>query len=71
MKRVIKDTFGADAEYPKRLQNLHNDLPFLPERIKIKKCNKLVCNLYDENNYVAHKNFKSSIKSRISFKKSA
>ena len=26
--------------------HLHNDLPFLPERMKIDKCNKLVCNLY-------------------------
>ena len=44
----------ADVEYPKRLHNLHNDLPFLSERMKIKKCNKLVCNLHDKNNYVAH-----------------
>ena len=46
--------FKVDTEYPKRLENLHNDLPFLPERMKIKKCKKLVCNLYDKNNYVAH-----------------
>ena len=38
----------VDVEYPKRLQSLHNDLPFLPERMMIKKCNKLVCNLYDK-----------------------
>ena len=37
--------FEVDAKYPKRLNNLHNDLPFLPERMKINKCNKLVCNL--------------------------
>ena len=43
----------ADVEYPERL-HLQNDLPFLPERINIKKCNKLGCNLYDNNNYVAH-----------------
>ena len=30
------------------------DLPFLPERMKINKCNKLVCNLYDKINYVIH-----------------
>ena len=34
------------------LHNLHIDLPFLPERMKIKKCNKLVCNLYDRKEYV-------------------
>ena len=33
---------------------MHSDLPFLPERIKINKCSKLVCNLYDKKNYVAH-----------------
>ena len=34
--------------------NLHSDLLFLPERNKIKKCNKLVCNVYDKENYVVH-----------------
>ena len=27
-------------------------MPFLAKRMKINKCNKLVCNLYDQNNYV-------------------
>ena len=44
----------VDVEYPKTLHDLYSDLPFLPERIKINKCSKLVCNLYDKNNYVAH-----------------
>ena len=38
----------ADVEYPKKLNTLHNDLPFLPERIKVNKCEKLICNLYDK-----------------------
>ena len=46
-KRYILE---VDVEYPKRLHNLHNDLPFLLERMSIKKCNKLVCNLYDKKN---------------------
>ena len=29
---------------------MHSDLPFLPERMKINKCSKLVCNLYDKKN---------------------
>ena len=33
---------------------MHGDLPFLPERMKINKCSKLVCNLYDKINYVVH-----------------
>ena len=36
------------VDYPKNLHDLHSDLPFLPERIKINKCTKLVCNLYDK-----------------------
>ena len=38
----------VDVEYPKDLHNLHSDLPFLSKRMKIKKCNKLLCNLYDK-----------------------
>ena len=44
----------VDVEYPRYLHDLHSDLPFLPERTKVNKCSKLVCNLYDENNYVVH-----------------
>ena len=44
----------VDVEYPKNLHDLHSDLPFLRERMKIKKCSQLVCNLYDKNNYVVH-----------------
>ena len=43
-----------DVKYPKNLHDLHSDLPFLPERMKTDKCNKLVCNLYDKKNYVVH-----------------
>ena len=34
--------------------SLHSDLPFLPERKKIGKCNKLVCDFHDKKNYVVH-----------------
>ena len=44
----------VDVEYPKDLHDLHSNLPFLPERMKINKCIKLVCNLYGKNYYVAH-----------------
>ena len=33
----------VDVEYPRNLFNLQRDLPFLPERKKMGKCNKLVC----------------------------
>ena len=38
----------ADIEYPKVLHILHSDLPFLPERMEVNKCKKLICNLYDK-----------------------
>ena len=36
----------VDVEYPKDLHDLHSDLPFLPEMMKINKYDKLVCNLH-------------------------
>ena len=33
---------NVDVEYPKGLHDLHSNLPFLPERMKFNKCNKLV-----------------------------
>ena len=44
----------VDAKYPTNLHGLQEDLPFLPERMKIDKCKKLVCNLYDKKDYVVH-----------------
>ena len=46
--------FEVDVEYPKNLHDLHSDLPFLHERMKINKCRKLACNLCDKNNYVVY-----------------
>ena len=40
----------VDVKYPKKLHELHSDLPFLTERMEINKCKKLVCNLYDKKN---------------------
>ena len=44
----------VDVEYPKNLFNLHSHLPFLPEKKKIKKCKKLVCNIRNKENYVVY-----------------
>ena len=38
----------VDAKHPNELHKLQNDLSFLPERMKIKKCHKLVSDLYDK-----------------------
>ena len=43
-----------DVEYPKNLLNLHKDLPFLPKRKKIRKCNKLVCDFHYKKTYVVY-----------------
>ena len=60
----------VDVEYPKNLHDLHSDLPFLPERIKINKCNKVVCNLYGKNNYVVHiRGLKQALKHGLRLKK--
>ena len=44
--------FEVDVEYPEKLHNLHSDLPFLPERMKIDKCK--LCNLHNKERYVVH-----------------
>ena len=46
----------VDVKNPKKLHELHSDLPFLPERMEINKCKKLVCNLYNKKKYVVHTN---------------
>ena len=46
----------VDVDYPNKLQNLHSDLPFLPERMVINNTKQLVCNLNDKKNYVVHIN---------------
>ena len=57
MKIMIKVIFWeVDVKYPKRLHELHRDLPFLSERMEVNKCEKLVCNLFNKKKYVVHIN---------------
>ena len=44
----------VDVDYPRKLHKLHSDMPFLPERMKIDKTQKLVCNLRDKKKRVLH-----------------
>ena len=47
--------FEVDIEYPKELFNKHQDLPFLPNREKINKVEKLlVTSIEDKEKYVIH-----------------
>ena len=44
----------VDVQYPEKLYDLHNDLPFLPERRKIEKIEKLAFNLHDKTEYAIY-----------------
>ena len=44
----------VDVQYPEQLHELHNDFPFLPERMKLENVEKLVANLHDKTEYVVH-----------------
>ena len=44
----------VDVCYPKELHDSHNDLPFMCERMKINRVEKLILNLYDKKRYVIH-----------------
>ena len=65
----------VDVQYLEKLHELQNNLPFLPERKKIKKVKKLVTNLYDndlydKNEYVIHiRNLKQALNHGLILKK--
>ena len=60
----------VDVKYPKRLHELHSDLPFLSEQIEVNKCKKLVCNLFKKKKYIAHINtLKQASNNGLKFKK--
>ena len=42
----------VDIQCPEKVHELNKDLPFLDERIKIEKVEKLVANLHDNTEYV-------------------
>ena len=44
----------VDVQYLGKLLELYNDLPFLPERMKIKTVEKPVANLHDKTECVIH-----------------
>ena len=44
----------VDVEYPKKLQDEHKGLQFLPQKLKINKQKKLTYNFYDKTRYVVH-----------------
>ena len=60
----------VDVKYPKKLHDLHNDLPFLPKKMKIDKCKKLVCDLRNKKKYVVHiKSLKQALNHGLKLKR--
>ena len=52
----------VDVQYPEKLHELRNDLPFLTKRMKIEKVEKLVANLHDKAEHVIHiRNLKQTL----------
>ena len=60
----------VDVKYPRKLHDLHSDLPFLPKRMKIDKCKKLVCNLRNKKKYIVHiRSLKQALNHGLKLKK--
>ena len=60
----------AGVKYPKKSHDSHSDFPFLPKRMKIDKCKKLVCNLKNKKKYVLHiKSLKQALNHELKLKK--
>ena len=52
----------VDVKYQKNLYKLHVDLPFLLERMKINKCEKLLCTVYDKKTVIHINTLKQVLK---------
>ena len=66
--------FEVDVQYLEKLVYLHwlrwLDLPYLPERMKTEKVEKLVANLHDKTEYVIHiRNLKHALNHELVLKK--
>ena len=60
----------VNVQYHEKLQELHNDLPFLSEKMKIEKVEKLVANMHDKTEYVICKrDLKQALNHRLVLKK--
>ena len=60
----------VDVQYLEKLHEIVDDLPFLPERMKIEEMEKLVANLNDKTEYVIHtRSLKQALNHRLVLKK--
>ena len=71
MKKVINSIFlKLMFIILKYYMNFHNDLPFLPKRMKIEKVEELVANLHDKTEYVIHiRSLKEALNHELVLKK--
>ena len=61
-----------DVQYPEKLHGLQNDLPFLPDRMKIENVKKLVATFFDKNEYVIYvRNLKQTLMHGLVLKKNS
>ena len=52
----------VDVQYLEKFHEIHDDLPFLTEIMKIEKVEKLIANLHDKTEYVIHiRNLKQAL----------
>ena len=58
------------VQYLENLREVHNDLPFFTERMKIEKVEKLVATLHDKTEYIIHiRNLKQALNHGLVLKK--
>ena len=71
VKIAMKDIFfETDVLYLEKLHDIHNDLLFLLERMKIEKFGKDVANLHDKKEYLVHiRNLKETANNGLVLKK--
>ena len=54
-EEIDKEYFGeVDVQYLEKLHELYDNLPFLPEKMKIEKVENFVTNLHDKTQYIIH-----------------
>ena len=67
MKKVMKNIF-LKLMFNILKNEFHDDLLFLPERMRIERVEKLVANLQDKTEYVIHKkNLNQALNHRLVF----
>ena len=60
----------VDSKHLKELHKAHYNLSFLPEGLKVGKCNKFACNLHTKEKLRrAYENFESGTRSCITIRK--